>query len=76
MLIWGPGGRRNGAELDEHSEYGGLTASSMVSDFMTDMSRKIAWHTGPNPCMAVYCNPPSQNHHWYRPHLMAGVNGL
>lgn len=45
----------NGAEIDEHSERGGLTASSMVSDFTSDMTRKIAWHTGPNPCMAVYC---------------------
>ena len=33
---------------------GDLTASSMVSDFTTDMTRKIAWHTGPNPCMTVY----------------------
>ena len=29
----------------------------MVSDFSTDDAekpRKIAWHTGPNPCMAAY----------------------
>ena len=26
----------------------------MVSDFATNGSRKIVWHTGPNPCMAVY----------------------
>ena len=26
----------------------------MVSDFSSDGQRKIVWHTGPNPCMAVY----------------------
>ena len=26
----------------------------MVSDFSSDGLRKIVWHTGPNPCMAVY----------------------
>jgi hypothetical protein len=36
----------DGTEIDEHTLYGGLTASSMVSDFTTDGSRKIAWHTG------------------------------
>jgi len=43
-----------GTEVDEHTISGGLTASSMVSDFTTDGKRKIAWHTGPNPCMTVY----------------------
>merc|ERR1740121_2988972 len=44
----------DGTEVDVHSFDGGLTASSMVSDFTTDFKRKIAWHTGPNPCMTVY----------------------
>ena len=44
----------DGTEIDEHTEEGGLSASSMVSDFTLDGSRKIAWHTGPNPCMTVY----------------------
>jgi hypothetical protein len=45
-----------GTEIDEHTEEGGISASSMVSDFSTNAAkpRKIAWHTGPNPCMAVY----------------------
>ena len=25
-----------------------------MSDFSVDGQRKIVWHTGPNPCMAVY----------------------
>ena len=44
----------DGTEVDEHTFFGGLSASSMVSDFSADGRRKIAWHTGPNPCMAVY----------------------
>ena len=45
-----------GTEIDEHTEEGGISASSMVSDFSTNAAkpRKIAWHTGPNPCMAAY----------------------
>ena len=43
----------DGTEIDVHGN-GELSASSMVSDFKSDGSRKIAWHTGPNPCMAVY----------------------
>lgn len=47
----------DGTEIDEHTLYGGLTASSMVSDFTTDGSRKIAWHTGDlfvvSSCMLV-----------------------
>ena len=48
--------RRHGTEIDEHTMSGGISASSMVSDFSTDVAvpRKIAWHTGPNPCMAAY----------------------
>ena len=45
----------DGTEIDEHTIDGGISASSMVSDFTLDGSRKIAWHTGPNPCMTVYC---------------------
>jgi dipeptidase len=41
------------ATIDWHAtpgeDYGDLSASSMVSDFSTDGSRKIVWHTGPNP---------------------------
>lgn len=47
----------DGTEIDEHTIDGGISASSMVSDFTLDGRRKIAWHTGPNPCMTVYCEP-------------------
>ena len=40
---------------------GDISASSMVSDFTSDGRRKIVWHTGPNPCMAVYY--PAIFHH-------------
>ncbi len=46
------------ATIDWHATpgygVGTLSASSMVSDFSADGLRKIVWHTGPNPCMAVY----------------------
>jgi hypothetical protein len=45
------------AEIDVHTTRtarGTISASSMVSDFTSDGSRKVVWHTGPNPCMAVY----------------------
>jgi hypothetical protein len=45
-----------GATIDWHASHAGggtISASSMVSDFSTDGLRKIVWHTGPNPCMAV-----------------------
>jgi hypothetical protein len=45
------------ATIDWHASkpgHGDVSASSIVSDFSTDLSRKIVWHTGPNPCMAVY----------------------
>jgi len=45
-----------GATIDWHASRAGsgtISASSMVSDFSTDGLRKIVWHTGPNPCMAV-----------------------
>lgn len=46
-----------GTALDWHASLAGggdLSASSMVSDFKSDGSQRIVWHTGPNPCMAVY----------------------
>ena len=45
------------ATVDWHASRpgsGDISASSMVSDFSLDGSQKIVWHTGPNPCMAVY----------------------
>ena len=33
----------DGTEIDEHTEKGGLSASSMVSDFTLDGVRKTAW---------------------------------
>ena len=41
-------------EVDELSWFGGITASSMLSDFTTDGRRKIAWHALTNPSMSVY----------------------
>ena len=43
------------------SEYGGLTASSMVSDFTTDGRRRVAWHSIVNPSMSVFY--PTIFHH-------------
>eukprot|EP00662_Eupelagonemidae_sp_cell21_P036021 gene36021-62024_t len=34
------------------TQMGGITASSMVSDFTTDGRRRIAWHALTNPSMA------------------------
>jgi len=46
-----------GSELDEHTEHGGLSASSMVSDFSTDAEkpRKIAWHSTCCCWCCCYC---------------------
>ena len=42
-----------GTEICEHTFVGGITASSMVSEFK-DNGVKIAWHSLTNPCMAVF----------------------
>ena len=45
------------ATIDWHAAHpgiGDISASSMVSDFSSAGQRRIVWHTGPNPCMAVY----------------------
>jgi secernin len=47
--------------IDEMTTEGGITASSMVSDFTTDGRRRIAWHSLTNPSMAVFY--PTIFHH-------------
>ena len=49
-----------GTEIDEHTFVGGITASSMVSEFKSN-GVKIAWHSLTNPCMAVFY--PTIFHH-------------
>ena len=48
-------------QIDEMTTSGGLTASSMVSDFTTDGRRRIAWHSLTNPSMSIFY--PTIFHH-------------